>query len=281
MDPPLQLHPSAPTWPAELDQAHPAPEALWARGRIEQLAVRPRVAIVGSRSATPYGLAQASRFGRELALAGASVVSGLARGIDAAAHGGALEAGGATVAVLGSGVDVPWPGGPLAERMVLGGLLLSEFEPGARPRRHHFPLRNRLISCLSSGVLVIEAAARSGSLITARWALDQGRPVYALPGRIDHPMAAGILQLLRDGATPVGSPGDLLEDLFGLVPPEVHPRAAPRSELLEALVGETLTLDELMARLQQPTGAVLAKLLELELSGQVIRAPGGLYRLPA
>ena len=281
MDPPLRLHPRAPNWPAELGQAQPVPEALWVRGRIEQLAIRPRVAIVGSRAGTPYGLAQASRFGRELALAGASVVSGLARGIDAAAHEGALDAGGATVAVLGSGADVPWPAGPLAERMVLGGLLLSEFEPGTRPRRHHFPLRNRLISCLSSGVLVVEAAARSGSLITARWALDQGRPVYALPGRIDHPMTAGILQLLREGATPVGSPRDLLEDLLGLVSPQVPLQNTPASALLAALVGETLTLDELTVRLQRPTGATLAELLELELSGQVVRAPGGLYRLPA
>lgn len=281
MDPPLLLHPSAATWPAELNQAQPVPEALWVRGRIEQLAVRPRVAIVGSRAATPYGLAQASRFARVLASAGTSVVSGLARGIDAAAHEGALQAAGATIAVLGSGVDVPWPGGPLGERMALGGLLLSEFGPGTQPRRHHFPLRNRLISCLSSGVLVVEAAARSGSLITARWALDQGRPVYALPGRVDNPMAGGILQLLRDGATPVGSPEELLEDLLGLVPPEVPRPSAPSSTLLAALVGETLTLDELTVRVGRPIGTTLAELLELELSGRVIRAPGGLYRLPA
>lgn len=155
--------------------------------------------------------------------------------------------------------------------------MLSEFQPGSSPRRHHFPLRNRLISCLSSGVLVIEAAGKSGSLITARWALDQGRPVYALPGRIDHPMATGILRLLKDGATPVGSPADLLEDLFELLPPEVEP--VPSDPLLEALAGETLSLDELAVKVTQPLGDTLARLLELEMAGAIARCPGGLYRL--
>lgn len=299
MDAPTRLHPRGPRWPGELDQVTPQPDALWVRGRLELLDVRPRVAVVGSRSPTPYGVGQAERFGRELARAGACVVSGLARGVDAAAHTAALDVGGASLAVLGCGVDAPWPGGPLAERMLAEGLLLSEFSPGTGPRKHHFPLRNRLISCLSSGVLVVEAAARSGSLITARWALDQGRPVYAVPGRVDHPLAAGVLQLLRDGATPVGSPGELLEDLFGLAPPramlseampsEPEPPEQASSEqgscgetnaLLAALVGETLTADELAARLALPIGRALAQLLELELAGRVVRGPGGLYRRP-
>jgi len=279
VDAPTRLHPRGPRWPAELDQVTPQPDALWVRGRLEVLGIRPRVAVVGSRSPTPYGAAQAERFGRELARAGACVVSGLARGVDAAAHAGALDAPGASVAVLGCGVDAPWPGGPLAERMLDEGLLLSEFSPGTGPRKHHFPLRNRLISCLSSGVLVVEAAARSGSLITARWALDQGRPVYVVPGRIDHPLAAGVLQLLRDGATPVGSPGELLEDLFGLVPPQASP-PEEASALVAALEGETLTADELATRLALPVGDALAELLELELAGRVVRAPGGLYRRP-
>ena len=281
MEPPLCLHPGGPSWPEEISRVRPAPERLWIRGRAELLRVRPRVAIVGSRAATPYGLAQARRFGRELARAGVLVVSGMARGVDAEAHLGALDAGGATLAVLGSGVDLPWPPGPLAERMAREGLLLSEFEPGVGPRRHHFPLRNRLISCLSAGVLVIEAAGRSGSLITARWGLDQGRAVYALPGRVDHPLAEGILGLLKAGATPVGSPADLLEDLFGWVAPARRGEALPApSPLLAALEGETLTVDELARATKTAVGDTLAQLLELELAGRVVRAPGGLYRLP-
>ena len=144
---------------------------------------------------------------------GPKLVSGLARGIDSAAHEAALEAGGATIAVLGSGVDCPWPAGPLAERMALEGLLLSEYAPGTAPRRHHFPERNRLISGLCSAVVVIEAAAASGSLITARWAIDQGRSVHALPGRVDHPMARGCHRLLREGAWLVEDPEEVLARL--------------------------------------------------------------------
>lgn len=231
---------------------------------------------------TPYGQDQAHRFGRDLARAGVCIVSGLARGVDQAAHEGALDAGGATIAVLGCGVDSPWPSGPFSERMIREGLLLSEFEPGTRPRKHHFPLRNRLISGLSSGVLVVEAAASSGSLITARWAAEQGRQVYVIPGRIDHPMGVGLLRLLRDGATPVGSPAELLEDLFGAVPDSlrrVRPPRLPNEPILLALRGEALTLDETAAQVAEPTGQVLARLIELELEGAVARAPGGLYRL--
>lgn len=278
MDDRRRLDPRSPSWPAELRQAGPEPDALWLRGRLELLARRPRVAIVGSRAPTPYGEGQARRFGRELASAGACIVSGMARGVDQAAHEGALEAGGATLAVLGSGVDRPWPAGPLAERLLREGLLLSEFEPGTGPRRHHFPLRNRLISCLAAGVLVVEAAARSGSLITARWALDQGRHVYAVPGRVDHPMFAGVLELLRAGATPVGSPAELLEDLLG-APAAKEPVRDDADPLVRALRGETLNLDELAARVRQPVGPTLARVLELELAGVVVRAPGGLYRL--
>ena len=168
MDTPRAHTPDSLSWPAALEQAAPAPSELWTRGRHELLGRVPSIAVVGSRAATPYGLDQARRFGRELARVGVCVVSGLARGVDQAAHEGALEAGGDTVAVLGCGVDRPWPDGPTTDRIGREGLLVSEFPPGTGPRRHHFPLRNRLISCLSQAVLVIEAAARSGSLITAR-----------------------------------------------------------------------------------------------------------------
>ena len=253
------------------------------RGRIELLERGPRVAIVGSRSPSMYGREQAARFAAALARAGVVVVSGLARGVDASAHQAALDVGGASIAVLGSGVDRPWPSGPLAERMAREGLLLSEFQPGTGPRRHHFPLRNRLISALSSAVLVIEAAWKSGSLITARWALDQGRCVLALPGRVDQPMARGALRLIREGATPVESPAQLLEDVFGLAQPATSSAGEeatdPHHPLLAALRGETLSADELAERLGGELAPTLAELARLELDGVLRRGPGGLYSL--
>ena len=279
----LRLTPGDSLWPNEFDAIDAPPTELWALGRTELLATGPRIGIVGSRSASPYGIDQARRFARALARAGVSVVSGLARGIDAAAHAGALEAGGATIAVLGSAVDRPWPSGRLTDRVRAEGLLLSEFPPGKGPRRHHFPLRNRLISGLSLAILVVEAAHASGSLITARWAADQGRDVFALPGRVDHPMARGCHRLLREGAGLVESPAELLSELGLAAPSNADRSTAPplppeQAAILTALVGETLTADELATRLGRAAGDVLATLVELELSGHVHRAPGGLYR---
>lgn len=276
---PLYLVPGSPHWPEELDPIPNAPHELWVRGRVEVLEARPRVAIVGSRTPTPYGSDQARRFARALARAGVTVVSGMARGIDQVAHEAALEAGGATVAVLGSGVDRPWPRGPLAERMAREALLLSEYAVGQSPRKHHFPLRNRLISGLSAAVLVVEAARRSGSLITARWAIDQGREVFALPGRVDHPMSRGCHGLLRDGARLAECPEDLLSELgVSGGGPEASPGEGPDHPILRALEGETLTLHELAQRLDQPAEIVLGALVELELYDRVARSPGGLFR---
>ena len=213
MSPPLRLLPGQPCWPGELDHVVSPPEELWVRGRVELLARKPRVAVVGTRSPTPYGELQAARLASFLALHGVTVVSGLARGIDEIAHRAALDAGGGTLAVLGSGVDRPWPQGALTQRMEAEGCLLSEFPPGQTPRRHHFPWRNRLIAGLASAVVVVEAAQASGSLITARWAVDQGCAVFAIPGRIDHPMARGCHRLLREGAELFESPMDLLPTL--------------------------------------------------------------------
>jgi DNA processing protein len=277
-------------WPRRLEQIEAAPAQLWLRGDSELLAHSSLVAIVGTRAPSAYGLAQAARFARALAGAGVGVVSGLARGIDQAAHEAALEAGGATLAVLGSGVDQPWPPGPLTERIASEGLLVSEFEPGTPPRRHHFPRRNRLISGLSQVVLVVEAAYASGSLITARWAADQGRSVLAIPGRIDHPMARGCHRLIREGASLVEDPEELLAELglrapapaqglgestgFGTVPLSEEQR-----EILTALEGETLSADELGVRTRRELAALLTDLVELELEGRVARSPGGLWRL--
>ena len=284
--PPLCIEPASPSWPEELNQVEPAPTRLWLSGRTELLRPARRLAIVGSRSATTYGTDQAWCFADRLAREGLTIVSGLARGIDQAGHRATLEAGGHTLAVLASGVDCPWPEGPVARALVERGLLLSEYPPGQSPRRHHFPMRNRLIAGLACAVLVVEAAWTSGSLITARWALDQGKPVFVVPGRVDHPMARGVLRLLREGATPVASPEELLSDLFGLEPVvpghEQRPRTAPACPLARridrALEGETLSADELSSHLVHSVDEILVRLIEMEIAGDVVRSPGGLWR---
>lgn len=271
-----------PGWPPGFASIQSPPQRVWLRGRTSLLEAAPRIAIVGTRAPTPYGVAQAERFARAFAAYGVQVVSGLARGIDQAAHAGALDGGGATLAVLGSGVDRPWPRCALAERIGREGLLLSEFAPGTAPRRHHFPLRNRLIAALADAVLVVEAAARSGSLITARWAAEQGQTVFAIPGRVDHPMAEGTLELLREGATPVGAPGALLADLYGLVqaneqPPPTPGRNPEERAVHAALAGETLTAADVAQRTGLGLGRALAALQTLALAGSVRACPGGLY----
>ncbi|MFT7486719.1 MAG: DNA processing protein [Candidatus Paceibacteria bacterium] len=284
----LRLEHTSPSFPLALTQIEGPPEKLWARGQLRWMGAGiPRIAIVGTRAPTPYGEAQAQRFGRELALAGVTVVSGLARGIDQAAHQASLDAGGGTIAVLGSGLDRPWPKVPLVDEIAAKGLLLSEYEPTTPPRPRHFPMRNRLISGLCDGLVVIEAAAASGSLISARWAVDQGRDVFALPGRVDHPMSAGCHRLLREGAGLVESPSELLELVYGN---RVTTRADSQlptdsdsiqsSRIESALRGETLSADELAQTLEGSIPELLTELVQLELGGRVVRAPGGLYRLP-
>lgn len=282
----VELCRGEPAWPEGLSTIEVEPARLWMRGRAELIGATHCIAIVGSRAPTPYGTAQAERFGRELAAAGVCVVSGLARGVDSAAHTGALDAKGATIGVLGCGVDRPWPAGQLADRMGNEGLLLSEFAPGTAPRRHHFPLRNRIIAGLSDAVLVVEAAEASGSLITARWAADQGQQVFVIPGRIDHPMARGTLALIREGATPVGSPQMLITDLYG-----ESQRASSNEEdgglfpsrnpletaILDVLTGETMTAADVATKVERDVRETLGALTTLELDGAVRRAPGGLY----
>lgn len=273
----LHLSPGCSGWPTELDDIDHPPAELWLAGRTELLDRRPRVAVVGTRSPTAYGELQAARVAAFLAHVGVVVVSGLARGIDEVAHRAALDAGGSTLAVLGSGVDRPWPRSKLAERMIAEGCLLSEFAPGQAPRRHHFPWRNRLISGLARAVVVVEAAQASGSLITARWAVDQGRSVFAIPGRVDHPMARGCHRLLREGAELLESPAEILSSL-GLTAVEEARTPSPPHPILSALQGETLTADELARQLGRPAAEVLVELIELELVGSIARGPGGLYR---
>jgi DNA processing protein len=250
----------------------------------------PAVAIVGSRSASPAGERRAHQWASWLARHGLTIVSGFAPGIDAAAHRGALAAGGRTTAVLGCGLDVTYPvrhRGLRAEVVRGGGALLSEFTLGTRPARWTFPRRNRLISGLSGGVLVIEAAARSGTLITAGRAGDQGRDVWAVPGAPDDPRAQGTNALIRQGARLVEDPAEVLEDLLpGAVSRKAPatgwggeaqaPEALSEEErgLLAALGAGTLDIDTLAARSALPVRRVSALLLDLELVGQVRRVAG-------
>jgi len=265
--------------------ADPSP-VLWTRGCVDALSA-PAVAIVGSRAASAYGLAVAEQLAGDLAAAGVAIVSGLARGVDSAAHRGALAAGGVTVAVLGSGVDVVYPPEhrSLAASIDERGAVISELVPGTGPQQWFFPLRNRIISGLSRAVVVIEASDKSGSLITARCALDQGRDVLAVPGNVLSGRNRGAHALLRDGARIVESADDILEEL-GMMPcasGDQGTRSAaverrPADPVLDSLVpGEAADLDAIAERSGLETPRLLPRLFELELKGLVLRAGGGRF----
>lgn len=253
------------------------PPVLWVRGTLP--AAGPAVAIVGSRAATPHGLEMAFDLARGLARAGVVVVSGLARGIDSAAHRGALRGEGPTLAVLGSGPDVMYPPehGDLAAAICRSGALVAELPPGTPPRAWHFPRRNRIIAGLAQAVVVVEAATDSGSLITAACALEQNRTVMAVPGGVLGGHNRGAHGLLRDGARMVESVEDVLEELRldarGLAESAAEP---PSDAILGAMVpGERYELAALCEASRQDTARVLARLAELELTGWVRRAGGG------
>lgn len=270
-----------------------APERLWVRGR---LAAAPAAAIVGSRRPTPYGLRMARRLAAGLARAGVTVVSGLARGIDTAAHQAALEAGGTTWAVLGSGLDSLYPpenAGLAAAIVTGGGAVLSELEPAQGPRPGFFPARNRIISGLSWAVVVVEGDPKSGSLITARWAADQGREVLAVPGPADSALSRGPLELLRAGARPAAEAEDVLAILPGWARPE-GPAAEPEEaaavplwagdgsdgeKILELLGSHALSLDEIAGGTGWELPRVLAALGELEARGSLRALPGSHYAI--
>jgi DNA processing protein len=271
--------------PLLLATADPPP-ALFAAGRRELLR-RPALAIVGSRSATAQGAANAEAFAQHLARAGLTIVSGLALGIDAAAHRGALKAAGegadaSTVAVLGTGVDVAYPASnrPLHEAVRGRGLLLSEFALGTPGIAHNFPRRNRIIAGLARGVLVVEAALRSGSLITARLAAESGREVFALPGSIHAPTARGCHRLIKDGAKLVESAQDVLDELRidAVAGERRSPRPPAHGALLAALGFDPVDLDTLATRTGRDAGSLAAELLELELAQDVERLPGNRYQ---
>jgi DNA processing protein len=269
-------------YPAMLMPIADPPAMLWVRGTLSALD-QPAVAIVGARAASPYALAVAERLASDLAARGIAVVSGLARGVDSAAHRGALAAGATTIAVLGSGADVIYPPEhqQLATDILINGAIVSELAPGTRPLAFFFPMRNRIISGLSRAVVVIEAGERSGSLITARCALEQGRDVLAVPGNVLNGRNRGGHALLKDGAKIVETADDILEELgFG---PAADGAAAPRptptaDPVLAALLpGEACDLDAISERSGLSAARLLPRLCELELRGQVRRTGGGRF----
>jgi DNA processing protein len=282
-----------PRYPPLLRHLRDAPALLYVRGEIEALSL-PQLAIVGSRGPTLPGRLNAMRFAAELSLQGLTITSGLALGIDAAAHDGALSADGRTIAVLGSGLDRIYPErhGRLAARIAARGALISEFPRGTPPLRHHFPQRNRLMSGLSLGTLVVEAARDSGSLITAQFALDQGREVFAIPGSIYNRLTRGCHQLIRSGAKLVESTDDIFEEIAISLPKQddmsrtpaprrVTPRSATLDKghkiLLDALGFDPASINTLVERTGFPSRSVASMLSKLELEGVIGSEAGGCY----
>lgn len=271
-----------------LEIADPPP-LLYCHGRTDLLN-RPALAVVGSRNASAQGASNAEQFARSFSAAGLTIVSGLAQGIDAAAHLGGLAAESSTIAVLGTGVDNPYPlaNSALAAQIAARGLLVSEFALGTKALAHNFPRRNRLISGLAQGCLVIEAALASGSLITARSAAEQGREVFALPGSIHSPLSKGCHALIKSGAKLVESAEDVLSELAafrrtGFASTRSQPDAAeadagPEGSLLRCMGFDPVDVDSLCARAGLPAEQVSAELLRLELAGRIAALPGGRYQ---
>lgn len=284
--PPLLLHTADP------------PLMLFTRGRVELLCA-PGVAIVGSRSATPQGIDNARALGRFLSEHGLTIVSGLAMGIDGAAHEGGLRGPGSTVAFVGTGLDRAYPRrhAGLMQRIAEQGLVASEYPLGTDALPHHFPQRNRLIAGISLGTLVVEAAVESGSLITARMALECGRDVFAIPGSIHAPQSRGCHRLIQEGAKLVATGDDILQELrvaMGAQAPAARlsapqaslfasphddtPTPGPDAALVAALGHDPVTVDVLAARTGLPADRLAGRLLALELAGQLQRLPGGLLQ---
>ena len=267
---------------ALLDSADP-PLLLYAQGRLELLQAD-ALAIVGSRNPTPQGAENARAFAAHLSAAGLTIVSGLALGVDSAAHAGGLEGRASTIAVVGTGLDIVYPRRnlSLAHRIAAHGLMLSEYALGTPSMAPNFPQRNRIIAGLARGTLVVEAALKSGSLITARLANEAGREVFAIPGSIHSPQSRGCHALIKQGAKLVETAQDILEDLRlpvvggrGPAAATVPPAADP---LFEALGFDPVTLDALAARTGHAAAELSARLLELELEGRVARLPGQLFQ---
>ena len=278
----MKLARSDARFPPRLRAIFDPPRAVYLRGTGEpELLGRRAVGVVGARSCSPYGAQVARMLGRDLAAAGLVVVSGLARGIDGEAHRGALESGGPTVGVLGCGIDRDYPAvnASLSRRMEDGGLVISEYEAGVEPAPWRFPARNRIIAGLCEAVVVVEARERSGALITADFALEEGREVFAVPGEITSALSVGSNALLRLGATPLTGPGDVLEALgIDRAPATAEPDVSETARRVLRLVRDAPSgADELVARASLAAGALSVALTELELAG-LVAAADGVYR---
>lgn len=275
-------------YPALLKEVYGAPPFLFVEGQIQALS-NPAIAIVGSRNASSSGLQNASAFAQDLALSGYVVTSGLALGVDAAAHQGALEGNGATVAVLATGLDMIYPKkhSSLAEQIKDNGALVSEMQLGTMPVPANFPRRNRIISGLCRGVLVVEASLKSGSLITAKFALEQNREVYAIPGSIHNPMTKGCHSLIKQGAKLVESLPDILDDLHLDLVPKISDRNYSLSDnltdieqkIMEFIGFERRSFDDMVASLRLDVNILTQSLMALEINGLLQTVPGGYQRV--
>lgn len=268
-------------YPRSLMEIADPPIVMYLKGRRELIAT-PGLAVVGSRNATPGGMQIAESFSQALSTAGLAIVSGMALGIDAAAHRGGLSARGSSIAVIGTGLDLVYPARnkALARELAEKGLIVSEFGLGTPALANNFPRRNRIISGLARGVLVVEAALASGSLITARLAGEQGRDVFAIPGSIHSPFSKGCHQLIKQGAKLVDDANDILQELH--MPAVAAPVARAASEnidpFLDAMGFDPVSIDALMERVDLPADRVIARLTELELDGALAALPGGRYQ---
>jgi DNA processing protein len=273
-------------YPQALLQIPDPPPLLYVKGRLDLLN-QPAMAVVGSRNATPQGKMNAESFSRNLSDSGLCVVSGMALGIDAAAHRGGLDGASSSIAVIGTGLDIVYPSRnhALAHELAQHGTLVSEFPLGTTAMAHNFPRRNRIICGLSLGCLVIEAAIRSGSLITARLAVEQGRDVFAIPGSIHSPVSKGCHALIKQGAKLVECANDILDELKWPSPQNpdtANAEASPENDrhpLLDALGFDPVGIDALTARSGLTSDTVCAMLLQFELEGRIACLPGGLYQL--
>jgi len=288
VEPPRWIVPSSAEWPARFGHLNTPPVGIWIWGR--DVPTTPAVAVVGSRRATLAGLDIARCLGRDLADAGIQVVSGMARGVDAAAHRGCFEAGGSTVAVLGCGIDICYPAEhqQLRAEIAASGCVMSEEPRSMEPFKYNFPKRNRLIAALASAVVVVEGTARSGALSTARWAADMGREILAVPGSIRARQSEGTNLLIRDGVRPLLSIDDLFEAVPELQPvlsaplaPGVPPRSrtglsGPLAEILSAMGPNPVHPDALGSALNLTASVLASRLVTLELAGAVLSLPGGL-----
>ena len=275
-------------YPRQLLEIPDPPLMLYVKGRVELLTA-PSIAIVGSRNATTQGCLDAQEFAHSLSDTGLTIVSGLAMGIDTAAHEGGLKGRGSTVAVIGTGADIVYPARNRELAHLIGeeGCIVSEFPLGTGPLASNFPRRNRVISGLSGGILVVEAAARSGSLITAKTAIDQGRDVFAIPGSIHSPLSRGCHELIRQGAKLVESSQDILEELKHFRDIVVNQASAEKEEedfsdeqkvILAQMGYDPVDADSLSERCDMDAASLSVELLNLELSGNVESLPGGFYR---